>query len=110
MALGRTARFYRKNRASYLKKLAKANSHPVWGEQTKERKDARVKDARMRRKEARRRKKNGQPKLKKDEHYDRSTGKFVPAKENLSRKEKSRKKNSKRNKRMFGKAVKGACK
>jgi glyceraldehyde-3-phosphate dehydrogenase/erythrose-4-phosphate dehydrogenase len=104
MALSKTARFYRKNRASYLKKLAKANSHPVWGEQTKERKKKRVESNRIRRAA----KRNGKNIDGKD--YDHKTGTFMDSSKNRGQRERSRKKGSKRNKRMFGKAIKGACK
>ena len=103
MALGETAQFYRKNRQSYLKKLAKANSHPVWGEQTPARKKKRVENARARRKA----KASGRN-IEGKHHQHNSSGKgdtFVSAKENLSTREKSRVKGSKRNKRNFGKVL-----
>jgi hypothetical protein len=98
--LGKTARFYRKNRASYLKKLAKANSHPEWGEQTAKRKKKRVESAR----ERRRAEKNGRN--IKGKHYDHKTKSFKSEKENTGQAEKSRVRGSKRNKRNFGKSIK----
>ena len=50
MALGKTAQFYRDNPNSYKKKLAKANKHPVWGEQTSKRKEKKRQDRKARRK------------------------------------------------------------
>ena len=105
MALSKTARFYRDNPESYKKKLAKANSHPVWGEQTAERKKKRVESARERRKENRKRKRQGKAPLPKTVHYDHKEGKFKNGKDNMAQAEASRKKNSKRNKKMFGKAI-----
>lgn len=102
MALGKTARFYRNNPESYKKKLAKANSHPVWGEQTAKRKKKRIESARERRK-AKRDGKNINGK-----HYDHRTNSFKSQYDNTSAPEKSRKRGSKRNKRMFGKALKKA--
>lgn len=100
MALGKTARFYRKNRASYLKKLAKANSHPEWGEQTPKRKKKRVESARARRKA----KRDGKNIKGKD--YDHKQGKFISSKKNRGQSESSRKKGSKRNKSTFGRTIK----
>lgn len=102
MALGKTARFYRDNPESYKKKLAKANSHPVWGEQTAKRKKKRVESARARRK-AKREGKNINGK-----DYDHKQGKFISSKANRGQSESSRKKGSKRNKRTFGKSLKKA--
>jgi len=108
MALGKTARFYRNNPESYRKKLAKANSHPVWGEQTSRRKENRVESARERRKKNKERKKQGKAPLPKTVHYDHKTNSFKSERANTGQSEKSRKKGSKRNKRTFGKAIKKA--
>lgn len=102
MALGRTARFYRRNKASYKKKLAKANSHPEWGEQTPKRKKKRVESGRERRKA----KRDGKNINGKD--YDHKTGTFMESSKNRGQSESSRKKGSTRNKRRFGKAIKKA--
>jgi hypothetical protein len=96
MALGKTARFYRKNRESYLKKLAQANTHPVWGEQKKKRKDKKVDSARKRRKKNHERKNNGQAPLPKTVHYDHKTNSFISEEENTGQAEASRLKGSKR--------------
>lgn len=103
MALGKTALFYRKNRKSYMKKLAKANKHPVWGEQTKKRRKKRRENAKARR-EA---KKNGKD-IAGKHHQHKSKGKntFVDAYDNLSCSEGPRKVGSKRNKNNFGKSIK----
>lgn len=104
MALGKTARFYRKNRGSYLKKLAKANSHPVWGEQTPKRKIKRVESARKRREAD----ENGIN--IKDKDYDHKQKRFIDSSKNRGQSESSRRKGSKRNKGTFGKAIKKALK
>lgn len=107
--LGKTARFYRKNKAAYKRKLAKANTHPVWGEQTPARRKKRVENGKARRKAE----KKGRN-IKGLHHQHNSSGSgdtFVSAKSNLSTREKSRRRGSKRNKRTFGKAIKKAlCK
>lgn len=101
MGLGKTALFYRSNPSSYRKKLAKANKHPVWGEQTAKRKKKKD-EARKKRAEA---KKNG--KDIKGKHYDHLTDSWMSEKENTGQAEKSRLKGSKRDKGTFGKAIKG---
>jgi len=105
MALGKTAKFYRKNRGSYLKKLAKANSHPVWGEQTAERRKKRGENGKAR---AKAKKLGKNIKGKHHQHNAKGDNVFVPAKENLSKNEKSRLKGSKRDKKRFGQAIKKA--
>ena len=97
MSLGKTAKFYRDNPASYRKKLKQANSHPVWGEQTKKRKDKRVDDARARRKAKR------EGKNIKNKQWDILTKTFMSPSENMGQNEASRVKGSKRNKRNWGK-------
>ena len=97
MGLGKTARFYRDNPASYKKKLAQANTHPVWGEQTKKRKDKRVDSARK----IREAKRNGQN--IKGKHYDHKGDKFISAKKNMGQAEASRLKGSKRIKKALKK-------
>lgn len=92
MKLGKTARFYRKNRTSYLKKLAKANSHPVWGEQTAKRVGKRVESNRERRKA----KREGRDITNED--WDHKTGKFMDSSKNRGQKEKSRMVGSERRK------------
>jgi hypothetical protein len=101
--LGKTALFYRKNRKSYLKKLAKANKHPVWGEQTPKRKAKRKKDYEAR-KEA---KKNGKDVSKK--HWDIKTQSWKNPSDNTGQAEASRVVGSKRNKNNFGKSIKQLC-
>jgi hypothetical protein len=98
--LGKTALFYRKNRKSYAKKLAKANTHPVWGEQTAKRKAKRRKDREARR-AARKQGKNI-----KNKHWDIKTGTWMSASKNTGQAEASRVVGSKRNKANFGKSVK----
>ena len=100
MALGKTALFYRRNPESYKKKLDKANSHPVWGEQTARRKKKRVESARARRKA----KRDGRNIDGKD--YDHKQGRFISSKSNRGQSESSRVVGSKRNKRTFGKTIK----
>jgi hypothetical protein len=100
MGLGKTALFYRKNRKSYLKKLARANTHPVWGEQTEKRKEKRRIDKKANRK-AKRDGKNTNGK-----HWDIKTGTWMSEKANTGQKEKSRVKGSKRNKNNWGKSIK----
>tara|TARA_R110000772_G_scaffold44561_3_gene102554 strand:- start:479 stop:796 length:318 start_codon:yes stop_codon:yes gene_type:complete len=100
MALGKTAQFYRDNPNSYKKKLAKANKHPVWGEQTSKRKEKKRQDGKARRK-AKREGRNVE-----GQHWDIKTGTWMSEKENTGQAEKSRKRGSKRNKRNFGKSIK----
>ena len=104
MALGKTALHYRRNPESYKKKLAKANTHPVWGEQTPKRKRKRKESAEKRR-EAEKKGRNI-----KGKHYDHKQKRFISEKANTGQNEKSRAKGSKRNKRTFGKAIKKALK
>lgn len=99
MGLSKTAKFYRDNPDSYKKKLAKANCHPVWGEQTSKRKKKRIESARKRR-EAKRKNKNIENK-----DYDHKSGLFISSKKNRGQSEKSRKKGSKRNKKNWGKII-----
>lgn len=102
MGLGKTALFYRKNPESYRKKLAKANKHPVWGEQTKRRRKKRIENDKARRKAIKLGKKI---KGKHHQHNAKGDNVFVDSYKNLSCKEKSRKVGSKRNKRNFGKTI-----
>jgi hypothetical protein len=100
MGLGKTALFYRKNRKSYLKKLAKANKHPVWGEQTAKRKEKKKKD----REAHKRAKKNG--KNTNGLHWDNKTCSWMSPSKNTGQREASRKVGSKRNKSNWGKSIK----
>ena len=86
MTLGRTAKFYRKNKASYKKKLAADKAINARPEQVKKR----VESNRARRIA----KRKGQKIKGKD--YDHAVGRFVSAYTNRSRSEKSRLKGSKR--------------
>jgi hypothetical protein len=106
MGLSRTAKFYRDNPESYKKKLKKARTHPVWGEQTERRKKKNRESERERYKK----RKEGKAGEIKNKHYDHKQKKFIPAKENLAQAEKSRLKGSKRASRKIGKAIKKAVK
>lgn len=108
--LGKTASFYRDNPASYRKKLAKANTHPVWGEQTAKRKKKRSESAKKRTEENNRRKKSGRTLLSSKEHYDHKGDNFKSEKANTGQSEKSRVKGSRRNKRNFGKSIRNIIK
>jgi hypothetical protein len=99
MALGKTALHYRRNRASYRKKLAKAaDPNNPWSEKSERRKRKKRESGRERTKA----KNNGQNINGK--HYDHKTGKFIDPKKNMGQAEASRKVGSKRNKRRFGKS------
>jgi hypothetical protein len=85
-SLGRTARFYRRNRKSYKKKLKKDKEINARPEQIKKRAELK----RIRRKA----KKNGNDLTGKD--YDHKTKRFIPLKKNRGAAEASRVKGSKR--------------
>jgi hypothetical protein len=101
MALGKTALFYRKNKKSYLKKLAKAaDPNNPWSEKSAKRMKKRRENGRARYKAQ----KNGKNiNGKHHQHNAKGDNVFVDAKTNLSKREKSRVKGSKRNKKRFGK-------
>lgn len=91
MALGKTAKFYRKNRGSYLKKLAKARdaSNP-WSEKSEKRMKKRRESGRKRYAA----KKNGKDVKGKD--YDHKQKRFIDSSKNRGQSEASRVKGSKR--------------